>query len=180
MGAYDPKKTLDEVNQLHVVCPIFQAETSIAVCFKLRELVWRGERPQQRQGCQACMRASKCPINNIIWEMIRKPDIDPYWSTTKKVVQFRDHDLEKIARVVVPEKLMQSYALSEKETLMIAKANAAASSGAVRKVRRDTSSEVEREVVETAHEDADLSAAQTGDMSAAINAVMKGSMNEQP
>lgn len=173
MGGYDPKKTLDEANQLYVVCPIFQAETSIAVCFKLRELVWRGERPQQRQGCQVCMKASKCPINNIIWEMIRKPDIDPYWSTTKKVVQFRDHDLEKIARVVVPEKMMDGYTLTDKEALMIRRANAQAGNGAVRKVRRDTSSQVEAEVIERPEsDDAKLIAAQTGDMSAAINAMM--------
>ena len=174
MGAYDPKKTLDEANQLQVVCPIFQAETSIAVCFKLREIVWRGGRPEQRQGCQACMRANKCPINNIIWDMIRKPDIDPYWSATKKVVQFKDHDLEKIARVVVTEKVIEAYALSEKELLMIRRANAAAGSGFVKKIRRDSASQMEAEVIEAPErEDVDLSAAQTGDMSAAINAIIK-------
>ena len=174
MGAYDPKKTLEEANQLQVICPIFQAETSIAVCFKLREIVWRGGRPEQRQGCQACMQANKCPINNIIWEMIRKPDIDPYWSATKKVVQFKDHDLEKIARVTVSERIMDRYQLSEKELLMIRRANAAAGSGFVSKPRRGAAEEIETEIVETpTREEVDLSVAQTGDYAAAINAMIK-------
>ncbi len=176
MGQYDPKKTLDEANQLHVVCPIFHAETPIAACFKLRELVWCGNAPPQRQGCQACMQANKCPINNIIWGMIRHPDSDPYWSSTKKVVNFRDRDLEQIARVIVPERTMTLYNLSDKERAKINEANLAARSGAVGKIRRDFSTDdgVGFEApAAAAVEDATLAAAKAGDMSAAINAALK-------
>lgn len=177
MGAYDPKLTLDESNQLHVICPIFQAETPIAACFKLRELVWCGQAPVQRQGCQACMRASKCPINNILWGMIRKPDSDPYGSRTKKVVQFHTEDLERIARVVVPEKLLESYSLSDKELVMIKRANAAAGQGLVKRSRWvEEHAEIE-EIAATPARD-EFAAAKTGDMSAAINEMMKEHTNE--
>lgn len=182
MGGYDPKKTLDESNQAQIVCPIFQAETSIAQCFKLRELVWCGQKPPQRQGCQACMKANKCPINNIIWDMIRKPDSDPYWSAQKKVIPLAEHDLDRIARVVVPEKLLDGYSLSEKEMLMIQRANAAAGSGFIKRQRRAAEErETIDDVVETPSRHSDeFTAAKTGDMSAAINAMIKEGTSGQP
>ena len=171
MGSYDPKKTLDEANPLHVICPIFQAETPIATCFKLRDIVWRGDRPAQRQGCQACMRANKCPINNIIWDMIRNTDLDPYWSSQKKTVNFKEHDLERIARVKVTDWIINSYSLNEKELAMINKANAQAAIGVFKKGRPNA---VSAQSFEEAPEVSDTAAAaKSGDMSAAINAVME-------
>lgn len=168
MGMYDPKRTLDPQNQLHIVCPIFNAETPIAACFTLRELVWCGKPPQVRKGCQVCMRANKCPINNIIWDMVRHPDTDPYWSDQKKVAHFKQHHLDQIARVTVPESLIVSHELSDKEVLMIRRANNAAKTGAISRGRPERDAPIEPVV-----DEATLTAAKTGDMSAAINAALK-------
>jgi hypothetical protein len=177
MGRYDPKKTLDEENnKLRIICPIFHAETPIATCFKLRDIVWRGDRPPQRQGCQACMRASKCPINNIIIGMMRDPDSDPYYSAEPKVVNLKDYDLEAIARVKVIDQFLRGYTLSDKEQAMIEKANADARAHAdgkgVKRTRRPLS--VSEEIEEPVRvESSTASAAETGDMAAAINKMIE-------
>lgn len=167
MVANAPKLTLDETNQLRIICPIFHAETPIAACFKLRELVWRGDKPPQRQGCQACMRAGKCPINNILWNIIRKPELDPYGSRTMKTVTLAQEDLNRIARVIVPESTMNRYDLSDKERLMIERANATAGSGVLTKSKKSVG------VVEhVPNEPADLTVT-TSDYAAAINAAIQ-------
>jgi hypothetical protein len=57
---------LSENNQFSFTCPVFNVETKLSVCIKLRDLVWRGSRPDVRKGCQACMSAGKCPAATIL------------------------------------------------------------------------------------------------------------------
>lgn len=122
MSITTPKLTLSPRNQFVFVCPIFQVQSRMSVCMTLRELVWRGKRPEKRQGCQACMHANKCPINTIVWRMIREKD-DPYGSVEPKLGKLQDRDLDRIDRVLVPDRIMNQFALSDSERRLIVEAN---------------------------------------------------------
>lgn len=173
-------KTLSPENQLKIRCPIFNAETRIAGCFMLRDLVWRGEGPEQRQGCQCAMRAGKCPIPVILTRMVRTGE-DPLHSAEPKVGRIDDDILDKIAPVLVPETQMRRFSLSPQEEKAIAQANEDARSGkrAIKKYERRPERVIEelparasapkpKEAPPTT--DATVAAATSGDMSAAINA----------
>ncbi|SER29289.1 hypothetical protein SAMN05216548_114125 [Faunimonas pinastri] len=188
------RKSLSPANLFHFVCPIFNVETRFATCVSLRDLVWKGRRPEQRKGCQACMSASKCPINNIIQDFGRLPD-DPYHADEKRVGSLKDRHIERIMPVLVSPKLLDEYAVTPKERELILAANEAAgawvSGKQSKRSTRKTSVELEdvqretapvsrrsrkppaESVKERAPEPADaVLAAESGDMSAAINMAM--------
>lgn len=188
MTNYQPTKTLDEANQFVFVCPIFETQTKIASCFTLRELVWRGNKPDVRKGCQMCMKHSKCPANNIIWDMIRRPDFDPYHSATPKLGKLQDKHLVQIERVIINEKdierALDAGRISPAEAQKMTRANQLARNQANKGVRSATDFElvdvrpepVERRVEKIKKDDAEVSAtvqaAITGDMTAAVNKAM--------
>lgn len=164
----------ENLNQFQLVCPVFGVTTPISSCFQLREIVWRGEGPPVRQGCQACMEAGKCPINAITWEIARTKT-NPYYSTTPKAGQLADRHVAAIARVKVPEYITKKYRLSDKEQALIEKANKLAAEGAIaRPVGGQSISPVIRTTKSKPAVSSDtFDAAASGDMTAAINMVME-------
>lgn len=122
MPDYQPSRTLSATNQFHLACPIFNTEVPIASCFKLRDLVWKGQAPPVRRGCQACMRASKCPINNII-RGLKTGDIEPYYAVTKRVGHLVASDHARIAPVLVLDMHMRGLDVPENERALIEHAN---------------------------------------------------------
>ena len=95
----------DPRNQFQFVCPIFEVTTKISQCFKLRELFWRGEKPEVRRGCQVCMRAGKCPAAAIVSKRypIGKSWQNDYASDTPVVGKLRKDILERIHRPIVAD-----------------------------------------------------------------------------
>lgn len=169
------RKTLAPENQLKINCPVFPAQVRIASCFELRDLVWRGEKPEVRRGCQAAMRADKCPINNIL-KRIGRQDCDPYHSNEPKVVSLDSEDLKKIAPVLVLDMHMTEARVPTNERELLEAGNERAREGGklLRASQPRKQKAAPQAVVEAAPE-APLapSAATTGDMSAAINAELK-------
>jgi len=99
-------KTLALDNQFRFVCPIFGAEVAMRECMSLRDLQYKGQGPEIRKGCQACISAQKCPIVHVLREI--GPGVDPYYSPTPKVGKLSDHIMRSIAPIVVPESTMKS------------------------------------------------------------------------
>lgn len=179
-------KTLAEDNQFSFVCPIFNAQTRITACLKLRELVWMGKRPDKRPGCQACMTASKCPVVHIVKRIGADNYGDPYGSSEPKLGQLRKDDLERIAPIICDERTIRHYPLSDAERLMIASSGErirkmiSTSRNSAPSEELDDTSEIE--VVETTpvakrprpsvtpQASANDAAAKRGDIAAAINA----------
>lgn len=171
-------KTLSPENQLKITCPVFNAETRIAGCFHLRDLVWRGDRPDKRAGCQCALLAGKCPIPVILQRIIRTGE-DTLYSAEPKLGKIDDDILDRISTTLVTDSEMRRHALSPQEEKALVRANEDARSGKrviKKKVRRE-----ERVIEEidttpgpakTAPTDASalVKAAQSGDMSAAVNA----------
>jgi hypothetical protein len=111
----------DNRNLFSFVCPIFEVTTKISMCFKLRELFWAGNKPEVRKGCQACMRAGKCPAAAIVSQ--RRPDgrswQDDYASDTPVVGKIRKDVLERIQRPIVVEAHYREFPVSDAERLKI-------------------------------------------------------------
>ena len=122
MSGYDASGTLSPNNQFKFVCPVFKVETKIATCFKLRDMVYMGKRPEQRVGCQVCIHTSKCPVPHILNEMVRTGD-DPYYSATEKAGQLHPRHVARIARIQVLPKYLEAWPVSEKERALLLKAN---------------------------------------------------------
>ncbi|MGV1754803.1 hypothetical protein [Agrobacterium sp. CG674] len=115
----------DNRNLFSFVCPIFEVTTKISLCFKLRELHWAGNSPEVRKGCQACMRAGKCPAAAIVskkWPTGRKWQ-DEYASDTPVVGKIRKDILERIHRPMVMERTMNDFGCSDAERMKIATAS---------------------------------------------------------
>lgn len=117
--------TLDEEqNQFQFVCPIFNVQTPMRHCTKLRDLVYRGVRPEVRKGCQACIMSGKCPASEIVRKIsFGKGQVpDDYGSKTPVVGKIRKDVLERIHRVMVLDKTMNDYSVpaSERELILSA------------------------------------------------------------
>lgn len=112
----------DPRNQFAFVCPVFETTTKISQCFKLREMFWRGERPEVRKGCQVCMRAGKCAAAAIV-DKIRtngRSWQDDYASDTPVVGKLRKDVLERIHRPMVVESYYREFpGVSDAERLKI-------------------------------------------------------------
>lgn len=186
MSKYATMKTLSDDNQFVFECPIFNSQTKIASCFTLREMVWMGKPPEVRKGCQMCMKAGKCPINNIIWDMIRVPGFDPYWSATPKLGKLQEKHIAQIERVLINErdleKAIDAGRISPAEGSKMSKANQMARNTANKMIRNaaeialvDVKHEApERKSGAMVQEVSDtIKAAMSGNMSAAVNKAME-------
>jgi hypothetical protein len=187
MNGYSPMKTLSESNQFVFTCPVFQTKTKMAACFALRELVWCGKKPEVRKGCQMCMHAGKCPINNILWEMIRKPGFDPYHSDVPKEGKLQERHIVQIERVVVGEKQIERALdrgdISPVEAKLMRSSNEEARKTASKHIRHAQDFALDEVKTERAPRaaaekpekelDATIVAATSGDMTAAVNKAMK-------
>ena len=184
MGNVVITKTLSPENEFRIRCPVFAAETKIADCFKLRDLVWRGEGPLVRQGCQCALIAGKCPIPVILTKMFRLKD-DPYHSAEPKVGALDPEILDQTSSITITDTTMRRFALSPQEQKKLVEANENARSGQHQKQVKPRRQERVLEEMETVAEtkvdvdqsrtvdtktDAIVEAAKSGDLSAAITA----------
>jgi hypothetical protein len=171
-------KTLSPENQLKIKCPVFHAETKIAACFMLRDMVWRGEGPLQRQGCQCAMAAGKCPVPHILTKMVRTNE-DNYHSVdiNQKAAQIDYETMDRIAPVLVSDAMMRRYSLSALEEKAFAQGNEDARTGKhktskkprrIERVMEDVQFHAEAPKHDAATS-ATIEAAKTGDFAAAIN-----------
>ena len=185
------EKTLSPLNMWRTICPIFGAEVELRACLALREKVWRGERTPIRQGCQACMRASKCPIVPMMQSMMREKG-DPYYSAEPKLGHLAADLIKRIANVVVPKQILELFDIPARQVELIQETNCALGAKKLKgvidlepveftspsdapanhreKPHRHKAEKVEASVVEET--DAIVTAAITGDLSAAINAAL--------
>lgn len=172
-------QTLSYANAFAFTCPIFNVETKMAGCVKLRDLVWRGKTVEVRRGCQVCMKASKCPAAVIVQSlaMSNRPQPDDYGSVEPRSGKLRKDVLERILPVVVMEADLGRYGVPAAEVALIQSANeriaaqlghAPGASQARAQAQVGTSRRKTREKAAPASSAA-LSAAETGDLSAAIN-----------
>lgn len=178
-------QTLAEKNQFKFKCPIFGAETKMSSCIKLRDMVWKGQKPEQRKGCQVCMHSGKCPAAQIAQRMAmsgaRAGVSDDYGSATPVLGKLRKDVLEHILPVMVMPSTLLRYALSSAEVSAIETANEriramlgsapgatakkVAIKGNTRKAKKldDVNSETKPKVESKIEQ-----AAKTGDLSAAL------------
>ncbi|AMB48232.1 hypothetical protein [Methylobacterium sp. AMS5] len=173
--SYSPK------NEAKIVCPIFNAETKIADCFTLEQQLARGQVQEERRGCQACMRSSKCPVYWINREIQRTGE-DHYHAGEPKVLSLKPGILDAIAPIVVQERHINELGVSGVELDAIVAANDTTSSGAKRAKKAPAVSlgrvkAEERSVpraAPAAESDDVTQAALSGDMSAAITKAAVG------
>lgn len=114
--------SLSYKNQFSFTCPIFNAETTLSACMKLRDKVWAGQQPQVRKGCQACMTSGKCPaakIADYYTNNASGPKNDAHGSAMPKKGKLTAFILEKVQRVIVMPRIMAQYGISENEERLI-------------------------------------------------------------
>jgi hypothetical protein len=169
--------TLSASNELTVTCPTLGVETKLADCFILRDRVWRGEKPTERRGCQACMAASKCAAAAIVHDMwVSK--VDPgYFSATSKHGSLDASLVDRLGRVIVPEKTLDLFGVVDPERAVILASNEAGR--ASKRAAIDTSdwaqekpkrrSSTKPTIKAQAPDNNTVAAAVAGDMSAAVN-----------
>lgn len=173
-------KTLSPKNEARIICPVFNAETRIADCFSLEQQLARGNVQPERRGCQACMRALKCPIYWINRD-IQANGADDYHAAEPKVVSLTGKVLDHIRPIVVRDETMLEMRIEQAEREAIIAANELAATGAkaprsrkpiagvkLGAVKRDTAAP------QRAQESDDVTqAAMAGDMSAAVTRAAK-------
>lgn len=162
---------VSESNKLQIKCPVFEAPTKVSACVKLRDMVWRGEKPEKRQGCQVAMRCGTCPVAQLVqYTAFASEKIDHYYSDVPVMGRLRKDVLDRISNTLNTRSIMSFYTLSlgeikmlessvDRIRLMVGKAPVATDE---RKAKRI----VKKSVPKAAKIDA---AAATGDMSAAVN-----------
>lgn len=108
-------------NRLSFTCPIFDAPTQMRACVKLRDMFMRGERPEKRRGCQACMSAGKCPALEIVRRFAFNcaTGEDDLSSTEETTGKLPASVLERIAPVIVLPQTMSQYRISDAERTLI-------------------------------------------------------------
>lgn len=113
--------TLSPKNLFRFTCPVFNAEVQMRGCVLVRDKVYKGERFEQRKGCQACISASKCPAAQIIQKMaLSRGDANDHCSSREeKTGKLPLESLERIRRVLVPDHVMRQYGLSNAEIDLI-------------------------------------------------------------
>ena len=86
---------------------------------------WMGEKIEVRRGCQACMTASKCPAAEIVRQISygRGTVPDDYGSSEPVTGKIRKNVLEKIANVIVPDRVLNEYGVPEAERDLIMSAS---------------------------------------------------------
>lgn len=176
---------LSTQNKITFTCPIFDVSTQMRSCVKLRDMFMRGEKPQVRKGCQACMASGKCPALEIVRRFafgVATAE-DDLSSTTETHGKLPASVLERIAPLIVLPNTMTQYRISDVERQMIETSRERIEAQLRTAPRGEKSSRITR--VSAAPEerkpskigkvpDAPVaskitSAAATGDLSAAIN-----------
>lgn len=119
--------TFAEENQFSFVCPIFNAETKLASCLKLREMKWMGKRIEKRLGCQVAMDCAKCPataiVDQIVWGKHPQGTPDNYGSAVPVVGKLRADVLNKVRRTLLQDKRLSAYPISDTERQLLLTAN---------------------------------------------------------
>ena len=171
--------TLSANNQFHFNCPTLGVEAKLADCITLRDRVSRGEKPDERRGCQACMASSKCAAQTIVhnmWVFKRDPG---YFSATYKLGQLDQDVIARLGPVIVQEKTLDQLGVTDAERNAILAANAQAGKSTRSGVdttdwaqpkKRSAKPKGEKSV-EKVPESSTVAAALTGDMSAALNKI---------
>lgn len=104
-------------NHFTFTCPVFNVDTKLSVCLKLRDLVWRGDRPTVRKGCQACMSGGKCPAATIL----QQPLVEGvYHSATPVKGKLGLPVLERIRHTMVMQSTLDQYGVPTAERALIA------------------------------------------------------------
>lgn len=161
-------------NEFRFKCPIFGSETKITHCFEIRDRWAKGQRPEVRQGCQACLSSNKCPVGHVLKDMQLGRESEPYYSATPVVGKLDPKILNRIASIRTMEQTFNQYPMPPAQRDAVLKANTTfavseteleAMSGAAPKVRWN---EQARPKAEPAVVDDVVAAAQRGDMAAAI------------
>lgn len=165
---------VSEDNKFQFKCPVFEAPTKVAACVKLRDMVWKGERPEKRQGCQVAMRCGTCPIAHLVqYKAFSKSDGSNYYAEQPVMGRLDKDILTRIQPVLNTASVMSYFSLSPGEikmlntsgqriAAMIGKAPAAKAETKVKRSVKKTAKVEEKPVVQS-------KAAATGDLSAAIN-----------
>lgn len=113
------------LNQFTFTCPIFNVDTKFGHCEELRHRVYRGERPEVRKGCQACMSAGKCPVarevNRSIYQRVSL--VEPYHSEEVKNGKLRAEVLQEIRPVIIPDAVYERFNVSASERALMQSAN---------------------------------------------------------
>lgn len=118
-------ESLKHSNQFKFKCPVFDTETRMGACVRLRDLVAAGAPPVVRQGCQVAMRCGKCPAQ----EMVSKYCFDKNWtndhhgSSTPKEGKLMKAILEKVRRPLIQDRVLTSFNPSERERELLLSAN---------------------------------------------------------
>lgn len=179
-----------ENNKAMIHCPVFDAKTKVSACETLRYRVWRGENPEVRKGCQACMRTGKCPVAKIIDRMNYEKGYraEEYVAAEPVEVKLEKWVLERIRPTIVPDNAVQQHGASAPETKLILTANeridkmmgsaptvakkatrVVSSSKAVSRKTTKAATNTLDPVKTDASADARAAAARSGDLGAAIN-----------
>lgn len=164
MNHYVKRKTLSPTNQFRFKCPIFNVETKIASCFKIQELVWRGKRPDQRKGCQACLKSSKCPIVPILTRM-RRTGEDDYYSDQPVTGRISKAVLDTIQPILVIDSHMKPLEGQELKLVLEANENACP----VSERAAEPSKRKPRKAKKPSKDAALMKAAATGDLAEVVN-----------
>lgn len=108
-------------NQFSFVCPIFNIKTRMGACVKLRDLVFKGQAPAVRSGCQAAIRCSKCPAA----EMVRKYCYDKtfvndhHGSMVPKEGKLMRVILERVRPTMMRENVLEAFNVSDTERKLL-------------------------------------------------------------
>lgn len=131
MALFREYLTLAVNNMFEFVCPILNTQVKFKHCSAIRESLWMGKIVRNKEGeiirggCQACMRAGKCPAAEIIKQIsYGKGNVpDDYGSTTPVVGKLRKDLLTKLAPIMVHPKLLDEFRVRDVERDLIESAS---------------------------------------------------------
>lgn len=110
MQSFIESKTLSADNQFHFACPIFGTKEKLTDCLKIEERHKIGKRTEGREGCNACMASSKCPIWHILQGCsLRNEDL--YYAKDTEVRRLDSKLMDRIAPIMVQENHINFYAV---------------------------------------------------------------------
>jgi hypothetical protein len=169
-------KVFESNNEFRFNCPSLSVEVRLVDCLSLRDRVWRGDRPDERKGCQACMIGGKCAAAQIVKDAhMRRDRVIDYHAAQAKVGALEPTLIASMRRVIIPPNLLDRHQVTDAERAAI-EANTGFDDRVVKTPRVDTSNwnqasaKVKPRSTTLAVDDGvSVSAAISGDMSAAIN-----------
>ncbi|RWI35449.1 hypothetical protein [Mesorhizobium sp.] len=120
-----PLVTLSYANKFGFTCPIFDAKTSMGSCMKLRDIVWKGQGIDKRQGCQVAMKCGKCPAAALVSMHIynKNWDNDFHGATEPKEGKLHAAVLAKVENVMIQDSVMNKHAVSAAEKTLLLSAS---------------------------------------------------------